>query len=193
MVMIEEICFYFLYLVLVMGVVMVFVVLVYVVLCKCDVCVVIVWVVIIWIVLIVGFIVYVLFGVNCVNCCVLVFFGVDEELEVWFKFLLLCFLVQGLVGMMCFVDGLVCYKIVGGNLVNVFVGGDQVYDLMFVLIVCVEYFVMFCIYIFDFDLIGKQFIEVLVVVKVCGVEVWVFVDGVGGCYSWLIVVKILCC
>ncbi|MEM9407144.1 MAG: phospholipase D-like domain-containing protein [Acidobacteriota bacterium] len=190
-VVIEAVSPYLPYLALVTGAVMASVASAHAALRKRDVRAAIAWVVIIWIAPIVGSLAYAVLGVNRVNRRALALFGPDEEADARPKPSPPRFSAQGLAGMTRLVDGLARHKIAGGNSVSALNGGDQAYDSMLASIARAERSVTLCTYIFDHDATGRQFIEALVAAKDRGVEVRVLVDGVGGRYSWPIVVKTL--
>jgi len=78
-----------------------------------------------------------------------------------------------------------------GNTVQVLENGDQAYPLMLEKIGSAQKSVALCSYIFDYDRVGRDFVEALVGAVDRGVEVRVLIDGVGSRYSRPRTVKIL--
>lgn len=78
-----------------------------------------------------------------------------------------------------------------GNTVRILENGDQAYPLMLEYIRMAQKSVALCSYIFDYDRVGKMFVDALVEAVARGVEVRVLIDGVGSRYSKPRTVKML--
>jgi len=72
----------------------------------------------------------------------------------------------------------------GGNQMQVLHNGEQIYPAMQAAIEKAQHRISLSSYIFDTDVVGRDFIERLQAKSRAGVEVRVIVDGVGECYSW---------
>lgn len=70
-----------------------------------------------------------------------------------------------------------------GNRIAPLMGGDTAYPAMLEAIAAAERTVALGSYIFDFDSVGRQFVDVLADAKARGVEVRVLIDAVGSHYS----------
>lgn len=74
--------------------------------------------------------------------------------------------------------------LLSGNRIIPLVNGDQAYPEMLAAIESAKRSVTLCTYIFDNDRAGRMFLEALRRAVSRGVAVRVLIDGVGACYSW---------
>ncbi len=74
--------------------------------------------------------------------------------------------------------------LVAGNQVLTLHNGEEAYPAMLAAIAGAQQRVLLCSYIFESDLIGRQFVAALKAAHERGVEVRVLVDGFGELYSW---------
>lgn len=73
---------------------------------------------------------------------------------------------------------------VGENTVQPLINGDQAYPAMMESIAAAENSIVLSSYIFAYDKVGKQFVDVLSQAQKRGVDVKVLLDGIGVNYGW---------
>jgi cardiolipin synthase len=77
-------------------------------------------------------------------------------------------------------DRLLPEPLVGGNAIEPLFNGEQTFPAMLEAIAGAQRTITCCSYIYDFDDIGRQFIEALVAARRRGVQVKLLIDGIGG-------------
>lgn len=73
--------------------------------------------------------------------------------------------------------------LVAGNAVTPLVDGDEAYPAMLAAIASAEHGIVLLTYIFDYDAVGRRFVDALADAVARGVAVRVLIDGVGARYS----------
>jgi cardiolipin synthase len=81
-------------------------------------------------------------------------------------------------------DALMHSPLQSGNAVDILIDGDQAYPKMLAAIDRAQTSIALSTYIFNYDIIGKLFVDALCRAYQRGVQVRVLIDGVGQRYSW---------